>query len=84
MTYMIHGARGSGSSVVEPACAEIGVEYRVKERLLDALHVVGAIASPSQSSTHYISASEHIDTAVPPVGSGHGSPSGSHIIVHIV
>lgn len=34
MTYIIHGARGSGSSIVELACAEIGADYRVHD--LDA------------------------------------------------
>ncbi len=31
MTYIVHGARGSGSSVVEAACAEIGADYRVRD-----------------------------------------------------
>lgn len=34
MTYVIHGAPGSGSSIVEAACAEIGVEHEVRD--LDA------------------------------------------------
>lgn len=34
MTYLIYGARGSGSSIVEAACAEIGADYRVRD--LDA------------------------------------------------
>jgi GST-like protein len=34
MAYIIHGARGSGSSIVELACAEIGAEYEVRD--LDA------------------------------------------------
>jgi len=34
MTYVIHGARGSGSSIVELACAAIGVDYEVRD--LDA------------------------------------------------
>jgi glutathione S-transferase len=32
--YVIHGAPGSGSGIVEAACAEIGVEYEVRD--LDA------------------------------------------------
>jgi GST-like protein len=31
MTYIIHGARGSGSSIVELACAELGVDYEVRD-----------------------------------------------------
>jgi GST-like protein len=31
MTYIIHGARGSGSSIVELACAELGVAYEVRD-----------------------------------------------------
>jgi glutathione S-transferase len=31
MTYIIHGARGSGSSIVELACAEIGADYEVRD-----------------------------------------------------
>lgn len=34
MTYVIHGARGSGSSIVEAACAEIGGAHEVRD--LDA------------------------------------------------
>jgi glutathione S-transferase len=34
MKYIIHGAPGSGSGIVEAACAEIGVEYEVRD--LDA------------------------------------------------
>ena len=34
MKYIIHGAAGSGSGIVEAACAEIGVEYEVRD--LDA------------------------------------------------
>jgi len=34
MKYTIHGAPGSGSGIVEAACAEIGVEYEVRD--LDA------------------------------------------------
>jgi glutathione S-transferase len=34
MTYVIHGARGSGSSIVEAACAAIGVAYETRD--LDA------------------------------------------------
>ncbi|MEM9457193.1 MAG: glutathione S-transferase family protein [Myxococcota bacterium] len=34
MTYIIHGAPGSGSCIVEAACAEIGVDYEVRD--LDA------------------------------------------------
>lgn len=34
--YILHGARGSGSSIVEAACAEIGADYRVEDlRLKD-------------------------------------------------
>jgi len=29
--YIIHGARGSGSSIVEAACAEIGADYEVRD-----------------------------------------------------
>jgi glutathione S-transferase len=31
MTYIIHGARGSGSSIVEAACAEIGADYELRD-----------------------------------------------------
>lgn len=31
MTYILHGARGSGSSIVEMACAEIGADYEVRD-----------------------------------------------------
>jgi GST-like protein len=31
MTYIIHGARGSGSSIVELACAEIGAAYELRD-----------------------------------------------------
>jgi GST-like protein len=31
MTYIIHGARGSGSSIVEAACAEIGAAYELRD-----------------------------------------------------
>ena len=31
MAYIIHGARGSGSSIVEAACAEIGADYEVRD-----------------------------------------------------
>jgi GST-like protein len=31
MTYIIHGARGSGSSLVEAACAEIGADYELRD-----------------------------------------------------
>lgn len=34
MAYVIYGARGSGSGIVEAACAELGVEYEVRD--LDA------------------------------------------------
>jgi glutathione S-transferase len=34
MKYIIHGAPGSGSGIVEAACAEAGVEYEVRD--LDA------------------------------------------------
>jgi len=34
MGYIIHGAPGSGSGIVEAACAEIGVDYEVRD--LDA------------------------------------------------
>ena len=34
MKYIIHGAPGSGSGIVEAACAEIGVDYEVRD--LDA------------------------------------------------
>jgi glutathione S-transferase len=34
VTYIIHGAPGSGSGIVEAACAEIGVDYQVRD--LDA------------------------------------------------
>ncbi|GAB5545365.1 MAG: glutathione S-transferase [Sandaracinaceae bacterium] len=34
MTYVIYGAPGSGSGIVEAACAELGVEYEVRD--LDA------------------------------------------------
>ena len=34
MTYIIHGAPGSGSGIVEAACAEIGVDYALRD--LDA------------------------------------------------
>jgi len=34
MKYIIHGAPGSGSGIVEAACAEVGVEYEVRD--LDA------------------------------------------------
>lgn len=34
MTYTIYGAPGSGSGIIEAACAEIGVEYEVRD--LDA------------------------------------------------
>lgn len=34
MSYVIHGAPGSGSAIVEAACAEIGVDYEVRD--LDA------------------------------------------------
>ncbi len=34
MAYLIHGARGSGSGIVEAVCAELGVEYRTHD--LDA------------------------------------------------
>ena len=34
MTYVIYGAPGSGSGIVEAACAEIGVDYEVRD--LDA------------------------------------------------
>ncbi|MBW2462009.1 MAG: glutathione S-transferase family protein [Deltaproteobacteria bacterium] len=34
MTYVIHGAPGSGSGIVEAACAEIGVPYEARD--LDA------------------------------------------------
>ena len=36
MKYIIHGAPGSGSGIVEAACAEIGVEYEIRD--LDALN----------------------------------------------
>lgn len=29
--YILHGARGSGSSIVEAACAEIGADYQVRD-----------------------------------------------------
>jgi GST-like protein len=31
MRYVIHGARGSGSSIVELACAAIGVDYETRD-----------------------------------------------------
>lgn len=31
MKYIIHGARGSGSSIVELACAELGLDYEVRD-----------------------------------------------------
>ena len=31
MTYIIHGARGSGSSIIEAACVELGVDYDVHD-----------------------------------------------------
>jgi GST-like protein len=31
MAYLIYGARGSGSSIVEAACAELGVDYEVRD-----------------------------------------------------
>jgi GST-like protein len=31
MTYVIHGARGSGSTIIEAACAELGVAYEVRD-----------------------------------------------------
>jgi glutathione S-transferase len=31
MAYIIHGARGSGSSIVEAACAEIRADYEVRD-----------------------------------------------------
>lgn len=31
MPYIIHGARGSGSSIVEAACAEIGADYELRD-----------------------------------------------------
>lgn len=31
MTYVLHGARGSGSSIVELACAELGVDHRTRD-----------------------------------------------------
>ncbi|APR78932.1 Glutathione S-transferase [Minicystis rosea] len=31
MTYIIHGARGSGSSIVEAACAAVGADYQVRD-----------------------------------------------------
>ena len=34
MTYVLHGARGSGSCAVECALAEIGVEYKLREHSL--------------------------------------------------
>ena len=34
MTYVIYGARGSGSGIVEAACAELGVAYELRD--LDA------------------------------------------------
>lgn len=34
MTYVIYGARGSGSSIIEAACAELGVAYETRD--LDA------------------------------------------------
>jgi GST-like protein len=34
MTYIIYGAPGSGSGIIEAACAEIGVDYEVRD--LDA------------------------------------------------
>jgi hypothetical protein len=34
MKYIIYGAPGSGSGIVEAACAEIGVDYEVRD--LDA------------------------------------------------
>jgi GST-like protein len=34
VTYVIYGARGSGSGIIEAACAELGVEYEVRD--LDA------------------------------------------------
>jgi GST-like protein len=34
MKYLIYGARGSGSSIVEAACAELGADYDVRD--LDA------------------------------------------------
>lgn len=34
MTYVIYGARGSGSGIVEAACAELGVAYEARD--LDA------------------------------------------------
>jgi GST-like protein len=34
MTYIIYGARGSGSSIVEAACAELSVDYEARD--LDA------------------------------------------------
>lgn len=46
MKYIIHGAPGSGSGIVEAACAEIGVEYEVRD--LDARndeHRTGPYAS---------------------------------------
>ncbi len=29
MAYIVHGARGSGSGIVEAACAELGVDYTI-------------------------------------------------------
>lgn len=29
--YILHGARGSGSSIIEAACAEIGADYQVRD-----------------------------------------------------
>jgi GST-like protein len=34
MPYVIYGARGSGSGIVEAACAELGVDYEIRD--LDA------------------------------------------------
>ncbi|WP_167229066.1 glutathione S-transferase family protein [Massilia rubra] len=31
MTYLIHGARGSGSGIIEAACAELHVDYAVRD-----------------------------------------------------
>jgi GST-like protein len=31
MTYVLHGARGSGSSIIEAACAEIGAEVELRD-----------------------------------------------------
>ena len=42
MRYIIYGAPGSGSGIVEAACAEIGVDYEVRD--LDGRNRVDSFA----------------------------------------